>query len=82
MRSDQLQKWALGAEIAGAFAVVVTLGFLTFEMRGNTNAVQAQTYQALMQELNDFRQLLLDPELIRVSEKFNEEGWQGLTPNF
>ena len=53
MRSDQLQKWALGAEIAGAVAVVITLGFLTFQMRENANAVQAQTYQALTQELND-----------------------------
>ncbi len=79
MRADQLQKWALGAEIAGAVAVVVTLGFLALQMRENTNAVQAQTYQALMQELNDFRKLNLHPELMRITEKFNEEGWQGLT---
>ena len=55
MRSDQLQKWALGAEIAGAVAVLIALGFLVFQMRENTNALQAQTYQALMQELNDWR---------------------------
>ena len=48
-------------------------------MRENTNVLQAQTYQALMQELNDMRELTFDPELIRVQEKFNEEGWQGLT---
>ena len=76
MRSDQLQKWALGAEIAGAVAVVITLGFLTLQMRENTNAVQAQTYQVLMQELNNFRQFrteqLVDPEYQRVREKFTE----------
>ena len=79
MRSDRLQKWALGAEVAGAAAVVLTLGFLAFEMRGNTNAVQAQTYQALMQELNDYRVLLSDRERIELQERFREDGWQSLT---
>ena len=78
MRSDQLQKWALGAEIAGAFAVVVTLGFVAFQMRENTNAVQAQTYQALMQELNDYRALMFNPGLAELEVKFREEGWQDL----
>ncbi len=79
MRSDQLQKWALGAEIAGAVAVVITLGFLTFQMRENTNAVQAQTYQALMEELNNYRALTVDPGLAEVEGKFRVGGWQGLT---
>ncbi len=78
MRSDQLQKWALGAEIAGAVAVVVTLGFLALQMRENTNAVQAQTYQALMQELNDYRALTFNPGLSELEVKFREEGWQDL----
>ena len=79
MRSDQLQKWALGAEIAGALAVVITLGFLAFQMRENTNAVQAQTYQALMEELNNYRALTVDPGLAEVEGKFRVGGWQGLT---
>ena len=79
MRADQLQKWTLGAEIAGAAAVVVTLGFLAFQMRENTNAVQAQTYQALMHELNDYRALTVDREQAELEVKFKEQGWQGLT---
>ena len=78
MRADQLQKWALGAEIAGAVAVVITLGFLTFQMRENTNAVQAQTYQALMRELNDWRTQLSEERLI-LEQKHTQEGWQNLT---
>ena len=56
----------------------MTLGFLAFQMRGNTNAVQAQTYQALMRKLNDYRTLLADPERIMLGEKRREEGWQNL----
>ena len=33
MSDTRLQKWALAAEVFGAIAVVVTLGFLVFEMR-------------------------------------------------
>ncbi len=79
MRSDQLQKWALGAEIAGAVAVVITLGFLAFQMRENTNAVQAQTYQALMQELNDWRTQGNNAERLILGQKHRQEGWQNLT---
>ena len=79
MRSDQLQKWALAAEIAGAVAVVVTLGFLTFQMRSNTNTLQAQTYQALMQELNDWRTQGSDTERLILGQKHRQEGWQNLT---
>ena len=79
MRADRLQKWAFGAEVAGAVAVVVTLGFLALQTRENTNAVQAQTYQVLMQELNDYRALTVDRELVEIDQKFREEGWQSLT---
>ena len=79
MRSDQLQKWALAAEIAGAVAVVVTLGFLTAQMRSNTNALQAQTYQALTQELNDWRAEEGNTERLILGEKHRQEGWQNLT---
>ena len=79
MRGDQFQKWALGAEIFGAVAVVVTLGFLVFQMRENTNALQAQTFQALMQELNEWRTQGNDPERLILGQKHRQEGWQNLT---
>ena len=37
MSDYRLQKWALTAEVFGAIAVVVTLGFLVYEMRDNRN---------------------------------------------
>ena len=42
----KLQKWALTAEIIGAAAIVVTLVILIVELRGNTDALQAQTITA------------------------------------
>jgi hypothetical protein len=39
----KLEKWALGAEILGGVAIVVTLIVLVIEVRGNTSAIQAQT---------------------------------------
>ena len=58
MDKNNLKVWALAAEVIAAVSVVVTLGFLVLETRANTNASQAQTYQLLMQELNDYRALL------------------------
>jgi hypothetical protein len=75
-----LQKWALFAEVASAIAVVITLGFVAVEMRGNTNAIQAQTYQELMQQINDYRVILLDhPERHGLRARMETEGWQALT---
>ena len=38
------------------------------------------SYFVLLQELNDYRALLLNhPEQYRLQEKLEEEGWQGLS---
>ena len=83
MKNKQLRKWALGAEIVSAVAVVVTIGFLAFETRDNTNAIQAQTYQQLQSELNTFRALFADPKIMKAfSEARNEldsGGFQNLS---
>ena len=42
----KLEKCALIAEIIGGFAIVVSLVVLIFEVRGTTDAIQAQTAQA------------------------------------
>jgi len=39
----KLEKWASIAEIAGGFAIIVTLIILIVEVRGNTDAIRAQT---------------------------------------
>jgi hypothetical protein len=57
-----LKGWAHVAEITASLAVVVSVFFIVFELRSNTNAIQAQTYQAITTELNDWREFgLLDP---------------------
>lgn len=78
MDKDKLQAWALTAEVVSGIAVVATLIFLAFEMRDNTNASQAQTYQILMREVNEYRKMLAEPELAEVFEKQRTEGWQSL----
>lgn len=42
----KLEKWALGAEIVGATAIVITLIILIVEVRGNSDAIRAQTISA------------------------------------
>ena len=79
MKNKQLQKWALGAEIVSAVAIVVTLGFLAFEMRGNTNAIHDQTYQELTQQLNNYRTDIVQSGWLDAREKLLTDGWESLT---
>jgi len=76
---EKLQVWALTAEIISGVAVVTTLLFLAFEMRDNTNAAQAQTYQILMRELNDYRESMGEFEMATIIEKRRDVGWEGLS---
>ena len=55
MKKLNLAEMALAAEILGGIAVVVTLALLVLATRETTNAIQAQTYQALTSELNAIR---------------------------
>ena len=80
MRVESLQKWALLAEVGGAIAVVVTLAFVAMEMRENTNALQAQTYQELIRDLNTLRAQALNPYVAALEQKLADEGWEGLSP--
>jgi len=77
--NKKLSDWASIAGIISGLAVVATLAFLAIEMRGNTNAMQAQTFQALMQEINDYRSYLSEPDWVDSREKFDTEGWERLT---
>ena len=47
----KLEQWASIAEIVGSFAVVVTLVVLLVEVRGNTAAVQAATYNNVVESI-------------------------------
>lgn len=82
MKSKQIQKWTLGAEVVSALAVVMTIGFLAAQTMENTNAIQAQTFQELMRDLNDWRMSMAygnaPPELSAALEKRRNEGWDSL----
>ena len=80
MKNKQLQRWALGAEIISAVAVVITIGFLAFQVMNNTNATQAQTYQLLMQEMNAYRTLMAESGMAEIVEKVVQQGWDDLDP--
>jgi hypothetical protein len=80
MDKEKLQVWALTAEIISGVAVVATLLFLAFEMRDNTNAAQAQTYQILMQEINGYRKMIGEQAMAEVVVKYGAEGWDALNP--
>ncbi len=44
-----LSDWALVAEIASALAVVLSLAYVGYEIRQNTNAVLSNTQQSLLE---------------------------------
>ncbi len=72
--SLKLSKWASIAEIISGVAIVLTIGLLVFEMRQNTNEIQAATHQEMINQLNNWRMTLAEnPEL---SHNF-EILWQG-----
>ena len=79
MDSQKLQSWASIAEITGGAAIIITLAFLAVEMRSNTNAIQAQTYQSLMQELNDYRRFIAEPDMTLAMSKHRSNGWEALS---
>lgn len=79
MSSEKLQKMALSAEIVGGIAIVISLIFLSLQMRENTNALQAQTYQNLMQDLNEYRALINTKDVAIIREQRRKEGLESLT---
>ena len=50
----KLEKWALVAEIVSGFSIVITLIFLLFEVRANTEATLATTRQSLASRTEAF----------------------------
>ena len=79
MTKLNLNQWALVAQVVSGIALIITLAFLAVEMNANTNAIRAQTYQTLMQQLNDFRIFVSDPEIVAANEKLRTDGWVSLS---
>jgi len=51
----KLEKWASIAEIVGAIAVVFSLMFVGFQIRQNTSAMYASTYDRILADLSAWR---------------------------
>ena len=71
MENQQLQKWALIAEVIGGLAVVVSLGVVAFELNQsteqqelNTSALEIAAYQELINSIIEINTLSITvPEL-------------------
>ena len=79
MNENRLRKWVLIAEVISAAAVVVTLAFLALQMKENTNSLQAQTFQELMRDSNNWRASISDTANIELRAKRRKNGFDSLT---
>ena len=74
MENSKLQKWALGAEIIGGMAVIVSIGFVAFELNQSTdeaalnrNALEISTYQNLIESVINLNSMIVsDPDFAKV----------------
>ena len=55
MNNENLQRWALIAEIVGGAAVVLTLIFLALQVRENSALIRANAFSENMQSVIDWR---------------------------
>ena len=70
---EKLQEYALIAEIVSAIAIVGSLIFVGLEIRQNTNATFATSYDQLLADQMDLRlRVANNPELIIAFDKFRE----------
>lgn len=64
MANSDLQKWSAFAEIISSVAVLATLVFLVFELRQNTDAIRASTYQEMNGVISNINGVFLaNPEI-------------------
>ena len=78
--NQRLSNLASIAEIISGIAVVVTLVFLVFGIRENTEIMRAAAYDRNMASLNEWRRgVTQDEQLTRLYGKFVEEDLVGLT---
>ena len=79
MENQQLQKWALIAEIIGAFAVVLSLIYLAFEVNENTRVLEASSRQELASQDIAYLSSALDSTILAGAIAKTRSG-QELTP--
>ena len=81
MKNKQIQKWALFAEILSAVAVVVSLGFVGYQLQQsneqaalNTRTLQLAAYQQLIVGISEFNLSTIRSSDLRVVREKVESG--------
>jgi hypothetical protein len=70
VRPMTLQDWSNFAQVIGAIAVVISLFYVGFQIKGNTSAVRSATAQAVHDNYADwYMNLMGDAELNRIAIK-------------
>jgi len=67
MTRRTLQDWASIAEIVGAFAIVISLAYVAYEIRENTRALEATSRQSLADQDLEFIGSALDSSVVAVA---------------
>lgn len=66
----KLKQWAQIAEVIGAFAIIVSLIYVAGEVRHNTEATQAATFQQMVQQsASSLIAIAQDPELAEIQRR-------------
>ena len=67
MNNEKIKSWAHVAEIISGIAVLITLVFLIFEIRGNSDLIRANTFNRSIESLIDYRmQIASNEDSLRV----------------
>jgi len=81
MKNKKLRKWALIAEILGAVAVVVSLGFVGYQLQQsneqaalNTQALERAAYQQLVDGISEFNLTTIQSPELRSARQKLESG--------
>ena len=81
MKNEDLQKWALGAEIIGGIAVTVTLIILIIEVRENTSVMRMAAYQDEIDRSNEWRyNVTANPDQRYVFQQWTLDNTEALDP--
>jgi hypothetical protein len=75
----RLEKWTLLVESIGTLAIIVSLLFVAFEIRENTNATYAASYDALANSQIDWRmRIAANPEMREDWSEFLEGRFENI----
>ena len=77
MDADGLNKWLT---LVANISVVAGIVFLALEVRQNSNALKANTYQAMAAEQAQFQQNFMNQDLAEINAAIDSGGLDSLSP--